>query len=137
MAFPVHIPIHQNHRAMDERRFCKVCTEEIKGRRDKMYCSDHCRATHFNNRNASIHNYMRKVNYTIRKNRSILCGLNPEGKTKAHKLKLIDAGLNFDYFTNVYKTRSGKVYYFCYDQGYVELQDDYYALVVKEDYVGR
>ena len=79
---------------------------------------------------------MRRINYTIRKNRSILYGLNPKGKSKAHKVKLVEAGLNFDYFTNVYRTRSGKVYYFCYDQGYVELDNEYYALVVKDDYVG-
>ncbi len=119
-----------------EKKFCKECNEEIHGRRDKQYCSDYCRAQHFNDRNAEISNFMRRVNYTIRKNRSILSGLNPNGKAKAHKVKLLDAGLNFDYFTNVYRTRSGKVYYFCYDQGYLELEDDYFALVVKENYVG-
>ncbi len=119
-----------------EKRYCKECREEIRGRRDKQYCSDYCRAQHFNNMNAEISNFMRRVNYTIRKNRGILSDLNPKGKAKAHKLRLIDAGLNFDYFTNVYRTRAGKVYYFCYDQGYVELEEDYYALVVKEDYVG-
>jgi len=79
---------------------------------------------------------MRRVNYIIRKNRNILSDLNTKGKTKAHKEKLVDAGINFDYFTNVYRTRAGKVYYFCYDQGYLELEDDYFALVVKENYVG-
>ena len=119
-----------------EKRFCKECNEEIHGRRDKQFCSDYCRAQHFNGRNAEISNFIRRINYTIRKNRSILSSLNPNGKAKAHKEKLKDAGMNFDYFTNVYRTRSGKVYYFCYDQGYLELEDDYYALVVKEDYVG-
>ncbi len=119
-----------------EKRVCKECKEKILGRRDKQYCSDHCRAQHFNSRNAEISNFMRRVNYTIRKNRSILSDMNPAGKTKAHKHKLVDAGLNFDYFTNVYRTRSGKVYYFCYDQGYVEIEEDVYALVIKEDYVG-
>ena len=119
-----------------EKKFCKECNEQIHGRRDKQFCSDYCRAHHFNNRHAETSNYIRRVNYTIRKNRSILSALNPNGKAKTHKLKLIDAGLNFDYFTNVYRTRAGKVYYFCYDQGYLELEDDYYALVVKENYVG-
>lgn len=119
-----------------DKKYCKECREEIKGRRDKQYCSDYCRAMHFHNRNYEISNFMRRVNYTIRKNRSILSDLNPNGKTKTHKHTLLDAGLNFDYFTNVYKTRAGKVYYFCYDQGYVHIKDDYYALVVKEDYVG-
>ena len=119
-----------------EKRYCKECGEEIQGRKDKQYCSDYCRAQQFNDRNAAYCNYMRRVNYTIRKNRKILSALNPEGKAKTHKMKLVDAGLNFDYFTNVYRTRKGKVYYFCYDQGYVELENDYYALVIKEDYVG-
>lgn len=51
-------------------------------------------------------------------------------------MKLIELGLNFDYFTNIYKTKAGKTYFFCYDQGYIELEDEYYALVVKQDYVG-
>jgi hypothetical protein len=118
------------------KKYCKECEEEIHGRRDKQFCSDYCRAQYFNGIHADISNYMRRVNYTIRKNRSILSRLNPTGKARAHKIKLKDAGLNFDYFTNIYRTKAGKVYYFCYDQGYLELEDDYYALVVKEDYVG-
>jgi hypothetical protein len=119
-----------------EKKYCRECNEQIHGRRDKQYCSDYCRTQHFNNRDVEISNFMRRVNYIIRKNRSILSSLNTKGKTKAHKERLIDAGMNFDYFTNVYRTRAGKVYYFCYDQGYVELEDDFFALVVKEDYVG-
>jgi hypothetical protein len=118
------------------KRYCVECNEEIHGRRDKQFCSDHCRATHYNNLNADITGFIRRVNYVIRKNRSILNRLNPNGKARVHKMKLIDAGLNFDYYTNVYKTRSGKTYYFCYDQGYLELEDDYYALVLKGNYVG-
>ncbi|HZV70529.1 MAG TPA: hypothetical protein VFG10_13330 [Saprospiraceae bacterium] len=119
-----------------EKKYCKECNEQIHGRRDKLYCSDYCRAHHFNNRDVEISNFMRRVNYIIRKNRNILSDLNTKGKTKAHREKLMDAGINFDYFTNVYRTRAGKVYYFCYDQGYLELEDDYFALVVKENYVG-
>ena len=61
--------------------------------------------------------------------------LNTKGKSKVHRNKLIELGMNFNYFTNVYRTKAGKTYYFCYDQGYLELEDDYYALVVKEEYV--
>jgi len=85
--------------------------------------------------NADITGFMRRVNYTIRKNRSILSHVNTKGKSKVHRNKLIELGMNFNYFTNVYRTKAGKTYYFCYDQGYLELEDDYYALVVKEEYV--
>ena len=119
-----------------DKRNCKVCDEAIHGRRDKQFCSDHCRATYYNNLNSDITTFMRRINYTIRKNRSILCRLNPNGKARVHRMRLVDSGLNFDYYTNVYKTRNGKTYYFCYDQGYLELEDDFFALVVKENYVG-
>jgi hypothetical protein len=118
-----------------EKRLCKVCGEIIHGRRDKQYCSDYCRASHFYTLNADVTSYMRRVNYTIRKNRSILSSLNPKGRSRVHKKKLVEFGMNFDYYTNVYRTKTGKTYFFCYDQGYIPLEDDFYALVVKEDYV--
>ena len=125
-----------NHQDMvTEKRYCKVCGEEIHGRRDKQYCSDYCRSTQYQSVNADITGFMRRVNYTIRKNRSILSHVNTKGKSKVHRNKLIELGMNFNYFTNVYRTKAGKTYYFCYDQGYLELEDDYYALVVKEEYV--
>lgn len=120
---------------LPEKKYCKECGEEIHGRRDKQFCSDYCRATQYNVTHAGIANYIRKVNYTIRKNRGILSALNPEGKARVNKIKLMDRGFNFDYYTNVYKTRSGKVYYFCYDHGYLELEGDNYALVVRQEYV--
>jgi hypothetical protein len=119
-----------------EKRQCKECGDEIHGRRDKQFCSDQCRACHHNNLNSDISNDIRRTNYILRKNRTILAKLNPNGKIKVHKIKLVDHGLHFDYYTNVYKTRSGKTYYFCYDQGYLELEEELYALVVKRDYVG-
>lgn len=118
-----------------DKKYCKECGEEIYGRRDKQFCSDYCRASHYNVQHAELANYIRRVNYTIRKNRSILSSLNPEGKAKVDKGKLLDKGFNFDYYTNVYKTRSGKVYFFCYDQGYLELENGYLALVVRQEYV--
>lgn len=124
------------HQQMDsEKRVCKVCGEIVHGRSDKQYCSDYCRATHFHTVNADVTSYMRRVNYTIRKNRSILSLLNPKGRSRVHKKKLMEYGMNFDFYTNVYKTKAGKTYFFCYDQGYIPLEDDFYALVVKEDYV--
>lgn len=118
-----------------EKKYCEVCRDEIRGRRDKKYCSDYCRALNYHQRTSEIVNYMRRVNSTIRKNRAILRELNPSGNARKHKMQLLDAGLNFDYFTNIFRTQSGKIYYFCYDQGYVQINQDYYALVVKKDYV--
>jgi len=47
----------------------------------------------------------------------------------------MDIGFNFNYFTNIYETKTGNRYHFCYDQGYLELDDGMYALVVRQKYV--
>jgi hypothetical protein len=46
--------------------------------------------------------------------------------------KLIEKGFDFNYFTSIYTTKTGNVYYFVYDQGYLPLDGDYYALVKRE-----
>ena len=90
----------------------------------------------FNNRKTSDStNFIRNVNRILRRNRHILNGLNPTGKTKTSRTKLLEEGFNFRYYTNTYVTKTGKTYHFCYDQGYLELEHDYFALVVKQDYV--
>ena len=114
-----------------EKRFCKECREEIFGRCDKQFCSDYCRATNYNKANGETTRLMRKVNYRINKNRRILARLNPSGKTKVPKKKLLESGLNFNYFTNTYQTRSGQKYFFCYDQGYCEMENQYVKILAK------
>jgi hypothetical protein len=48
---------------------------------------------------------------------------------------LAEAGFNFHYYTNVFKTKRGTQYYFCYDQGYVRVENDQFVLVQKQAYV--
>ena len=114
---------------------CLECGDTIEGRIDKKFCSDQCRNTFNNRQNSDVINYVRKVNNTLRKNRRILAKLNPNGKSKVSKAQLAGDGFNFDYFTNVYKTKQGKTYYFCYEQGYLPIENDWFALVVKQEYV--
>lgn len=78
---------------------------------------------------------MRRINNILRKNRRILAKLNKSGKTKLLRNKLVDEGFNFQYFTNTYTTKGGKVYHFCYDQGYINLDNEYYMLVERQEYV--
>lgn len=114
---------------------CVECGEEIKGRADKKFCSDQCRSA-FNNRlNSDATNFIRNINNILRKNRRILAELNPDGKTKIHRDRLMERGFKFSYFTNEFVTRTGNVYRFCYDQGYLVLDEGWFALVVRQEYV--
>ena len=117
------------------KKKCLECGDEFIGRADKKFCSDNCRSAYNNKLNSDATNFIRNVNNILRKNRRILAELNPKGKSKTHRDKLMERGFKFSYFTNIYETQAGKKYYFCYDQGYLELDNDWYALVVKQKYV--
>ncbi len=119
-----------------EEKLCPECGKAIIGRADKKFCSNDCRSAFNNIKNRNTNNMMRQVNSTLKRNRDILLSFNPNGKANIAKGKLQTAGYNFNYHTNIYTTKSGKTYYFCYEQGYLELENDYYSLVVKQEYIG-
>jgi predicted nucleic acid-binding Zn ribbon protein len=90
------------------RRFCLECGKRIVGRADKKFCDDACR-NDFNNKQ------------------------NGEAN-KTSKQQLQKAGFDFKYMTHVFTSNSGDTYYFCYEQAYVPLENNYFALVVDQDY---
>lgn len=110
---------------------CLECGGKITGRADKKFCSDQCRVTYNNKLNRDETSYMNNVTNILRKNRRILLELNTKGKTKVNRDKLNDKGFDFNYFTSQYKTKEGSIYHFCYEQGYLPLDNNWYLLVVK------
>ncbi len=114
-------------------RNCPECGEKIMGRVDKKFCSDACRNAYNNRLNRDSYNLVRQINHVLRKNRRILEALTPEGTTKVTKSKLTEQGFNFKYFTHIYTTKTGTVYYFCYEYGYLPLEDNFYALVKRDE----
>ncbi|MGD1848772.1 MAG: hypothetical protein ACFB10_25555 [Salibacteraceae bacterium] len=116
---------------MEERK-CLECKGVLFGRIDKKFCSDQCRNAYNNQLKREANNTVRTINNRLRKNRNILFGLNPSGTSRVHKDRLTTRGFHFKFFTHTHITKAGKTYYFCYDQGYVEIGNDFYALVVKE-----
>ena len=74
---------------------------------------------------------MRNINNTLRRNYRILSELNTEGKSKTSRTKLLSKGFDFEFFTNQLQTKTGNIYYFVYNQGYLHLENDFYMLVKK------
>jgi len=120
-----------------QERVCLECGSAVYGRVDKKFCNDNCRSVYNNKASKITDEYFRKVNNILRKNRRILLALNPDETTKTTKEKLLIEGFNFYYYTNVYKTKQGKTYYFVYEMGYLELENEEYALVRKKDYITK
>lgn len=111
---------------------CLECHEKIVGREDKKFCSDGCRNAYNNKINKDSTNLIRNINNKLRRNYRILCDLNPDGKAKVTRTKLMTKGFDFELFTSMYTTKTGNVYYFLYDNGYMAVENERYVLVKKE-----
>lgn len=117
-----------------QTKTCLQCERTLKGRSDKKFCDDYCRATYNNELKGAANNYMRNVNNALGKNRRILESLIPAGEQKVKiKLdKLLHQGFQFKYCTHIYTNHKGNAYQFCYEYGYLPLENNWY-LVVKRD----
>ncbi|WP_297805510.1 hypothetical protein [uncultured Polaribacter sp.] len=113
-------------------RKCLECDEVVKGRIDKKFCSDYCRNSHNNRVNKDSKNLIRNINNRLRKNYKILSELNITGKTKVTRTKLYDKGFDFQFFTSIYKTKTGNTYFYIYDEGYLSLDNEIFLLIKRD-----
>ena len=115
-----------------EKRTCSECGELFHGRADKKFCSDMCRNAYNNKLNSVSTAFVKNVNVILRKNRKIIEDLLPEETAKVSQQKLIDKGFNFNYHTNITTTKTGKNYIFCYEYGYLPIENNYFLLVKRK-----
>jgi hypothetical protein len=117
---------------------CLWCDKELVGRADKKFCDNQCRNEFNNAQNSLSNNYIRKVNRILKRNRSILEELTPQNKSiKVSEKELNKQGFSFEYFTNTYTTKANKTYYFCYEYGYLNLDNGFFALVYNKTYINE
>jgi len=115
-----------------EERICLECSEKVVGRIDKKFCSDYCRNAYNNKVNKESKNLIRNTNNRLRKNYNILSKLNVSGKTKVTRRKLFDKGFEFNFFTSIYTTKTGNIYYYVYDEGYLPLENEVFLLIKRD-----
>jgi len=116
------------------KKTCLECGSELFGRIDKKYCSDQCRTQYYNRTHSKNKNLYRDINAILKKNHTVLQKLNPSGKTKVSEIRLLENGFKLNYFTNLYTTKKGITYYFCYDQGLIKMENGFYALFKKVEF---
>ena len=118
-----------------ENKICLFCKKPVKGRSDKKFCDDYCRAAYNNVLKSAANNYIRNVNNALGKNRRILESLLPEREAtaKASRDKLIEKGFQFKYHTHIYNTKTDKTYFYCYEYGYLPLENNWYLIVKKNE----
>ena len=120
--------------AQNKTAHCLTCDKHVKGRTDKKFCDDYCRNSFNNQLKATQNNLVRNINNALGKNRRILESLihTTEEIAKTHKDKLLEKGFQFKYMTHTYTNKKGNVYFFCYDLGYMPLDNDWYLLVKRK-----
>lgn len=115
----------------DSLKKCLSCGKPLKGRVDKKFCDDYCRNNYNNAQKGSSSALIRNINNALRKNRTILSShlKEKEETAKTHKDKLLAEGFQFKYFTHQYQTKKGNTYLYCYDFGYLPLENDWLLIV--------
>ena len=118
-----------------EPTLCLSCEKPVKGRSDKKFCDDYCRAAYNNDLKSASNNLVRNVNNALGKNRRILESLLPQGDAtaKTNHDKLIEKGFQFKYHTSMYKAKNGTTYFYCYEYGYLPLENNWYLIVKREE----
>ena len=112
-------------------RLCHTCNKPLRGRTDKKFCDDYCRNNYNNQLKSGSNNFIRNINNALGKNRRILETALPTGEelAKISKENLLQKGFQFKYFTHLYTNKKGNTYFFCYEFGYLPLDNDWYLLV--------
>jgi len=113
--------------------FCNQCGAELSGRSDKRFCDNTCRGQYNNDLRRSSNNRIRNINHTLGKNRRILerILIDGESSVKISRDELLLRSFNLKYHTHSVVNAAGKTYYYCYEYGYLPLDNDQY-LIVKE-----
>lgn len=101
---------------------CPVCKTEVKGRADKIYCSQTCKSSHQYESRTMKESFFLQVDRQLKTNRKILKRYNQTGYTTLRKKVLLELGFNPRYFTHYWKNQKGQVYLFCYDFGFLEIE---------------
>ena len=110
-------------------RFCLECNTLIKGRADKKFCDDQCRSNHNHRLKVADHRFINSINQILKKNRRILEAKNPSEKIKIKRDVLLSKGFDFNFHTDTYTTKNGNIYFFCYEYGYMVLENEEILLV--------
>ncbi len=116
-------------------KLCLNCSKPVKGRTDKKFCDDYCRNNYNNLLKSNTTNLVRNINNALGKNRRILESLFADGEemTKTTKDKLLQKGFQFKYITNTYANKKGNIYFFCYELGYLPLENDWFLIVKRKE----
>ncbi len=120
---------------------CLYCSEQVKGRAGKKFCTPYCKSAYHYKINAHKEDSLfKKIDKQLKNNRKLLKRYNKAGLASVRKGTLIAEGFNPKYFTHYWKNKKGQVYLFCYEFGFLALKDhqkEKYLLVQWQSYMNK
>ena len=107
-------------------RKCKVCSNEITGRTDKLFCSTKCKNYYHLNLRKATKQATEQIDKILHRNRSILLELMGKNKTqiKIKRIVLEKKKFNYLYHTHLHVNSHGKTFYYVYDFAWMSFSDD-------------
>ncbi|MBS1730192.1 MAG: hypothetical protein JSS67_05365 [Bacteroidetes bacterium] len=114
----------------DDLKNCLACHKPLRGRSDKKFCDDYCRNAYNNQLRIKEPPAIKKIILILKNNRKILADLlGEENMIKKPKEKFLTLGFLFDYHTHIYKNKNGNIYFFCFEYGFLPLENDWFLIV--------
>ena len=116
--------------ANSSERKCLACQKTLRGRMDKKFCDDYCRNNYNNQQRAADSQYDKSIIAILKKNKQILASLlKEEEMVKTTRERLLTKGFQFKYHTHHYENKKGNIYVFCFEYGYLSLDNDWFLVV--------
>ncbi len=117
---------------------CLNCHKKLTGRRDKKFCDNQCKAEYHNRNQSYGEMYISSAQSITRHNRRILKTLCPDGKATVRKEVLDNMGYDYRYFSGLYKSPKGLLYYLVYDYAFSPIHErkiEKALIVQRQDYM--
>jgi predicted nucleic acid-binding Zn ribbon protein len=112
---------------------CKICSKNVRGRSDKLFCSVKCKNYYHTNLRRVTNVVATKIDLILHRNRSILLELLGKNlnRKKVNRLILEQKKFRFKYLTHFHANKEGKIYHWVYDFAWMSFSDDSILIIRK------
>ncbi len=120
---------------------CLACDCDLQGRSDKKFCDPYCKSSfHYQKSKEEEPRFYNKVDNQLKLNRRILKNYNKSGKATVRAETILKQGFNPNFFTHYWKNKSGDVYLFVYEYGFLKRKEndrEKYILIQWQEYMEK
>jgi len=121
------------HKVVLSKKHCKICSKLIVGRRDKLFCSIHCKNYYHVNLRRVTDAAAIEIDRILHRNRSILLEIMGKHKIqkKMDRMFLEQKKFRFKYVTHFHINSKGKTLHWVYDFAWMEFSNDDILIIRK------